>query len=77
MPCEQCFANRRPSLDGRVRVRGPLEREGLADERMQPTGRGLGEGAPSECAQLLGRRTPSAYETDLPSFGLRVRDVDE
>ena len=58
-------------------VRRPLESERLADQRVQPTGHGLGEGAPREFAQFLGRQTPAPDQTDLASFGLFIRDVRE
>ena len=60
-----------------MRVRSPLERERLADQRLQPPGRGLGEGGTCEFAQFRGRGTPAADESDLASFGCFIRDIGE
>jgi hypothetical protein len=60
-----------------MRVRGPLERERLADQRVQPTGRGLGEGGPCQFAQLCRGRTDAPDQTDLASLGFFVRDFRE
>src|SRR5690349_9178845 len=60
-----------------MRFCGLLERECLADKRLQPAGGSLGERGPREVPQFLRCGTPAANESGLVRISLFQRDVRE